>query len=371
MTENMKILHLVSANCCWEPAVRVIALAAALREHGLPSAVTTPEHSRLWEIAEAAGVEVVDYHLEASLNPLKWLDFSRLVKSYGPAVIHAHDGEAAKLLSRARMLGDTGGIATTRYELNRPPTSSDYANANAIICPSETAADSFRKIKQAEAKIRVVYGGFSLALADRAVEEREALRVRYRDAYCPHKEKPLFLVNIAPLEEESGQADLLESMTEVVAALPQVHLFIMGEGPLREELERQVKITALDRDVSFMEPDKAFTRLLSAANIFVSTSRNDISGFMVQAAMAVGRSVVLRKAGCYPEFIESGKNGTFMEGDDTEALKAALLEQLENRHQRDHLGRQARVTANRQFDISNLAGRTAEIYGEIVAQKMR
>lgn len=371
MTENTRILHLVSADSPWEPAVRVVALAAALREIGLPSAITTHGHSRLWEVAEAAGVEVVDYTLEASLNPLKWLEFSGIVKNYGPAVIHAHDADAAKLLARARLLSRFKGICITRYDYQRQVSAGDQAMANAVICPSEAAALPYRQVKQTENKVRVVYNGVNLALADRAVEERESLRARYRDVYCPHKEKPLFIVNIAPLETASGQADLLEAMTEIVAVLPQTHLFIMGEGTLREELERQAKITALEKDVTFLEPDKAFIRLLAAANIFVSTDQHDVSGFMVQTAMSTGRSVVLRTGGCYPEFVEDGKNGTFIAEGGATAVKTALLDQLENRSRREHLGRQAKATAAKQFDIANQAGRTAEIYGEIMAQSAR
>lgn len=370
MFDNLKILHLVSADGDWESAVRVVSLAAALREYGLASAVTAPDHSRLWEVAEAAGVEVVDCAIESSLNPLRWMDFAKTIKSAEAGILHAHDGDSARLLSRARMFSGNAIIATSRYDLVTQPSSAEYGSSiDAVISPSEAMAGVFRKYKEAETKVRVVYDGVPIAVAARALDERDVLRTRYRDAYCPHKEKPLFIVNIAPLEPDSHQDDLLEAMTEIIATLPQAHLFIMGEGSLREELHRQMKITALEKDVDFLEPDKAFLRLLAAADLFVSANDKDVSGFMVQAAMAAAKASVLRKAGCYPEMIEEGKSGVFFTEPGAAAIKTALLDILENRTQREHQGRQAKARAEKMFDMNNQAGRTAEIYGEMAALK--
>ena len=372
MFNGLKILHLVSAESDWEPAVRVVALAAALREFGLNSAITAPDHSRLWEVAEAAGVEVVDYSLESSLNPLRWRDLSKTLKSAEAGIIHAHDADAAKLLARARMFSGATATATSRYDLRSQPTAAEYAaGVDAVICPSEALAEVFRKNKEAAGKVRVVFDGAPLALANHALEERDGIRLRYRDAYCPHKEKPLFIVNVAPLESGSGQADILEAMTEIVAALPQTHLFVMGEGSLREELERQVKITALEKDVSFLEPDKAFVRLLAAADLYVSCNDNDVSGFMVQTAMAAAKPIVAKKTGCGEELIEDGKCGLLLADGGAASIKAALLDLLENRTRREHFGRMAKARADKLFDIANQAGRIAEIYGEIASGKAR
>ncbi|MCC8190312.1 MAG: glycosyltransferase family 4 protein [Planctomycetes bacterium] len=370
MSGNTKILHLISADCDWEPAVRMIGLAAALREYGLASAVTAPNHSRVWEVAEAAGVDVLEYAVESSVNPFRWKELARAIAASGAGIVHTHDTESAALLGRARLFLDPVGVVTSRYDLKKPPAGFEYGSGvDAIICSSAAVAEAFARYKEASTKLHTLFDGVSIALADRALEERAILRTAYRDAFCPHKEKPLFLVAISPLEDGSGHGEILEAMTEIVAILPQTHLFIMGEGPQREELERQVKITALEKDVAFLEPDKAFLRLLAAADLYVAFNRNDVSGFMVQAAMAAANPAVLRNSGCYPELIEDGKCGRLIGGETAVAVKEALLDLLENRHRREQMSRLAKARADKAFNIADLAGRTAEIYGEIMAQK--
>lgn len=370
MPDNNRVLHLVAADCEWEPALRIASLAAGLREYGLSSVVTAPEQSRLWEFAEAAGVEVLPLALESTLNPLRWLKLSQQLKQSEAGIVHVHGASAAALLSRSRLFAAGTPTITTRYNLRSAPSAAEYGSGvKAVVCPSQAVADAFAKQAEAATKLHVVYGGINIAPIDRSLEERDQLRQQFRDAYCPHKEKPLFIANIAPLEESSSQADLLEALAEIVATLPQTHLFVMGQGLQAEELHRQMRIMALEKDVTFLEPDKAFHRLLAAADLMVSAGRNDVSGLMVQAAMSAEKAVVAYNAGCYPELLENGKNGIITAANDSQALKSAVLELLENRTRREHLGRLAKARAAKEFDIAKLAGRMAEIYGESMGEQ--
>lgn len=363
MSETVTILHLVSAGGDWETSVHVASLAAALREHGINSLITAPDHSRLWELAEAAGVEAVDLALESSINPLRWLETGKIVKELGAQIFHVHDAEAAKVLGRAGMFSTLGKVVVGRQNLYTPPNGNEYGSGIAsVICPSAALAGVYRSLKAPEERIHVIPDGVSLAAADRAGHERDGLRVSFRDAYCPAKEKPLFLVNIAPLESVSGQEGIVEAMENVAAVLPQSHLFIMGEGSALPELQRRIKIAALEKYVTLLEPDKAFHRLLAAADLYVSNSCNDVSGYMVQAAMAAGRAAVLTRAGCYEEIVEDGKTAVFARGADVEDLKSAMLELLQSRSRREHIGRMARSRAAREFDIAVQAGKVAEVY---------
>lgn len=365
MPPSRKVLHIVSANCEWEVAMRIVGLAAALREKGWPSVVTAPENARLAEYADAFGVEVAHYDLTGKFNPLQWTKLADAIKSLDIGVCHAHDPLAAAVLAKARWFAPVGGVATTRYILGKPTAAECDGGVGAVICLSEISARDFEKYRGAREKTHVAPAGVALPAARRAEEERDAVRQKCRDDFCPAKEKPLFIVNMAPLEESSRQSDLLEGMPDIVSALPQTHLVIMGEGTLKAELERQIRVTALENDVSIIEPDKAFARFLAAADVVVSATRDDAAGIMVQTAMACGRAVVLSSSGCHGELAEHGKTGVLVEGTGPEPYIAAILDLLHNRTRRDHLGRMARALALKRFDMAELAERIADIYKRI------
>ncbi len=367
MTASRKVVHLVSVYCPWEAMLRTATLAAALRDKGWASAITAPEHSRLAEVAEAAGVEVIPYALAGSINPMSWLELSKQLKSVSADLVHTHDPEAAKQLNRSRWLSSVKGVVTSRYELDSSIQSAEYAGVvSAVVCPSEKVKQAFAGLSGAVEKLKVVLDGANMAVVKLAVEDRLESRRQYRDAYCIDKEKPLVLVNMAPLEASSHQSRILEVFNDAVAALPQCHLFIMGEGSLKDELERQIRIMALENHVTLLEPDKAYVRLIAAADLFVSASDNDVSGFMVQCAMAAGRAVAAVNAGCYSELVDDGKNGVLVDPGQEGALRDAVLELLENRTRREHLGRIAQSYAAKHFDILAKAQEVADIYEQIV-----
>ncbi len=362
MTDPKKIIHIASHDHNWELFARVAQLAAALREHGLTSTILAPEHSHGWDLAEASGVEATPFLLEKSLNPLNWKALADLIRQSGAGIVHVHDPDAAVMLDRAGWFLKGVKIVTSRYNLDDSPGSGEYGRGvAAVVCPSQAAAELFNvRNTPSGGKIRVAYAGANIAAADRAVEDRDGIRGGFRDKYCPDKEKPLFIVNVAQMAANRGQLELLEVWPEVMAARNQCHLFLMGEGEWRGEIERQRKILALEKDVTILEPDRAYQRLLAAADLFVDLSRTDGAGFMAEAALAAGRGVLLLKSGCFPELVEDGKSGVLLEG--MGDLQEKLLGIINNRPLREQMGKAGRERARKYFDMNLVAGQIAEVY---------
>ncbi len=360
MPDRKKIIHIASHDHNWELFARIAALAAALREHGFASTILLPEQSHGWDLAEASGVEATPFLLERSLNPLRWKALADAVAQSDAGIVHLHDPVAAAMLARARWFMPKVKIVASRYYLDGQPGGGEFGReVAAVLCPSEAVAKLFRA-KNAGDKLRVAYAGVNLAAADRAVEERDGIRATFRDKYCPGKEKPLFILNIAPLDGQGGQEELLEVWQEVMAVRNQCHLFLMGEGEGQREIERLRKIMALEKDVTLLEPDRAYIRLIAAADLYVGLAKNDGAGFIAESALAAGRGVLLRDSGCFPELIEDGKSGILLR--DNANLQETLLECIKNRSEREQMGKAAKERARTLFDINTIAGKMAEVY---------
>lgn len=367
---GLRILHLVSAESDWEPFSFIVTMAAALREHGVVSTVTAAEHSRLWEVAEGAGVDTIDHEFQTSLNPFRWKTLGNLVKKIGAGVVHAHDPDAAAALSRARLFTGGAGTAVSRYAMRGVPASSEYGGGvGAVICQTQAMAEVFRKRGAPAEKIHVVPMGVNIAAVDRAVEEREVIRGYIKGTYCPAKEKPRFIVSIAPMDGTGGQRGLIEAMPDLLAELPQAHLFLMGEGPEREELERLAKLNAVHHDISFLEPDRAFIRFLAGADLFVANADDDCACLMLAPAMAAGLAVLARDAGGNRELLDDGNCGYVFSADaDQTGFNDALIAMMKDRKGRERLGSLARTQALKTLSVREQAAKIAKIY-RLVAKK--
>lgn len=148
----------------------------------------------------------------------------------------------------------------------------------------------------------------------------------YRDEnYYPHEKKNI--VYVGRLVEIKGVAYLIEAMKKIDA-----NLFIIGKGPLEEELKKKVKDNLLEKKVSFIGP-KTHTELpkiLASADLFVAPSIIDSEGAQeglpvsIMEAMASGLPVVAGNSGGIKDIIEDGVNGYILNTKDINKLSECI-----------------------------------------------
>ena len=124
----------------------------------------------------------------------------------------------------------------------------------------------------------------------RAVADEERHRIRRELGVGPG---PL-LLTVKRLHEVAGYSDLLSTMPTIIAANPQTTLWIVGEGQLRTELERQVAELRLTRSVRFLGgiDNARLWKYYVAADLFVLPSRVEWWGSVSIEALACGTPVV-------------------------------------------------------------------------------
>lgn len=107
-------------------------------------------------------------------------------------------------------------------------------------------------------------------------------------------------------------------LVEVAGGLPDVHLLVAGDGPLRDEVARHASA-----HVHVLGVRADMPRLLAACDAFVLPSRWEGNPLVVMEAMAAERAVFASAVGCVPELVLPGTGGLLPVGDD-DALRAAL-----------------------------------------------
>lgn len=111
--------------------------------------------------------------------------------------------------------------------------------------------------------------------------------------------KMVTIVNVGSLTPVKDQATLLRAVTSI----PQAHLRIVGDGPLREELQQLAAELGIANRVEFLgEIDHGqLPSVYRAADIFVQASRHEAQGVAALEAAACGLPVVGTNVGILPE----------------------------------------------------------------------
>jgi glycosyltransferase involved in cell wall biosynthesis len=158
------------------------------------------------------------------------------------------------------------------------------------------------------------------------VDDAAAVRARYSIAPTA----PL-VVTVARLHPQKGLDVLVEALSAVRAAVPDVRALVVGEGPEESAVRSAVASRSLGSVVVLAgaRPDAASE--LAAADVVVVPSRWESGPLVVPEALALGRPVVATAVGFVPRFVVDGVSGRVVPPGDAGALARATIEVLVDR----------------------------------------
>jgi phosphatidylinositol alpha-mannosyltransferase len=167
------------------------------------------------------------------------------------------------------------------------------------------------------------------------------------------------------LEQRKGPQVLLEALPALFRAVPDAHVVIAGDGPLREKLEDGVS-ESLRKNVIFTghfdEADRL--ALLSASTVVTLPAIGGESfGITLAEAMAAGRPVVASSIPGYAAVARGGLDAFLVPPGDPDALASGIAEILRDPKRAHALGAAARARA-RTFDWPVIATQIEEAYRE-------
>ena len=237
-------------------------------------------------------------------------------------------------------------------KLYRPLQSWLIRRADVIIGTSPVYLEASPWLKDVQDKCRVVPIG--IRAVDASPEKAAALRQQYPDQ--------TLVLSIGRLVPYKGYTYLVDAMKW----LPEhFHLIIGGEGPLREDLEKQIAENGLEKRITLSGylPSEELPAWFAAADVFVLSSvmKSEAFGIVQIEAMSCGTPVVATSiAGSGVSWVnKDGFSGRNVPPCNPEALANAIQEVSENR---DSYGSNARRLFEERYTYGQMIDSVEEIY---------
>jgi glycosyltransferase involved in cell wall biosynthesis len=164
---------------------------------------------------------------------------------------------------------------------------------------------------------------------------------------------------------------LLRAFVGIHAVNHDIRLVLVGDGPLRKDLERLADSLGIRDRIDFVgccRNQPVLRRLLHGCTVFALPSSSESFSLATLEAMACGKPVVASRVGGIPELIEHGRNGILVEPGDPSALCAAISQLLANDELRRRLGNNARMTASERFTAGRMAARYEAEFVRLTAE---
>jgi glycosyltransferase involved in cell wall biosynthesis len=295
---------------------------------------------------------------------------SRVIRRLQPDIVHAHDPHGIAMASLALSLGSASGIAAVLVASRRVDF---HLKSNSFSRWKHRQVDCFIAASDAIRQMLISDG----VAAERTTTVHEGIdlrhvlaapRVNVHEAFWLPHQAPV-VGNVAALVPHKGQRHLIEAAHLVVREIPDARFVILGEGELRESLERQVRDHHLEKHVLLPGFRTDVLGCIKGFDLFAMSSVTEGLGTSLLDAMACSRAVVATRAGGIPEIVEDGATGTLVPPRDPAAMAHEIIRLLRDEALRRRMGEagSARVTAR--FTVERMVEETAAVYARVAGRR--
>jgi L-malate glycosyltransferase len=357
-------LHIDSARTWRGGQNQVLLTVIGLREIGYRATLVAHPDGELRARA-AEGLDLIPLAPRTEVDLSAAWRLSRVVKRLKPDVVHAHDPHGVAMASLALSLGGSSPapalIASRRVDF--------HLKSNSFSRWKHRQVDCF--IAASEAIRRMLVGDG--VPADRAVTVHEGIDVDHVLAapavnvheafWLPHR-APV-VGNVAALVPHKGHRHLIEAAHLVVREVPDARFIILGEGELREQLERQVRESQLEKHVLLPGFRADVLGCVKGFDLFVMSSVTEGLGTSLLDAMACSKAIVATQAGGMPEVVDEGRTGFLVAPRDHHAMARAIIRLLNEEPLRRQMGEAGFARVRERFTVERMVVETAAVYERV------
>lgn len=182
----------------------------------------------------------------------------------------------------------------------------------------------------------------------------------------------LVIGNVASLTRPKDQATILRAAAALIPEFPGLRLALVGDGPLRIELEGLARKLGLDSHVVFFGNQYQVANHIAAFDLAVlsSVDNEGCSNFLLEA-MGLGKPVIATDVGGNCELVRPGENGWLIPPGDSQALVVALRAALNNdAGTRDSMGAMGQKMVATRFSLPRMVEAHQELYRDLAQRKM-
>jgi len=273
-----------------------------------------------------------DFYVNLTLIPAA--RFARV-----PVVIGSH-----------RQLGDLMTPAQFRAQ------AAAFRWCDAVVCNSQAGADRLAAAGVARQKLTVI-GNALPAAAFEPVSPA-----------LPRSGAPRVVMVARMNAHYKNHAGFLRIAAEVHKRMPAAEFLLVGDGPLRPEIERQSAALGLGDRVLFLGDRRDIPAVLASADVAVLTSDSEGLSNVILEAMAAGLPVVAYNVGGNAELVNEQRGALIAAGNESE-FAAGVLRLFFDANLRAQQGKIARQFAEQNFSLDRVCRQYEDLYVTLLSRR--
>jgi glycosyltransferase involved in cell wall biosynthesis len=372
---NTKILLVITGLAVGGAETQLVRVATRLKQRGWDVRVVTLIPPRAYvDVLEQAGIPVTTLGIRDKRPPLRpvWR-LARIIREWKPAIVHSHMVHA-NLLTRltsllapvpvlvcsAESIREGGRLRDWLYRLTDP-----LCDLTTHVC--EAGAQRYIRERMVPShKMRVVYNGVDVE------QFRPDGQVPQRIRQEADAGEQFVWLAVGRLDKPKDYPTLLRAFSRLCRVRDRTLLWIVGEGPLREELHHLMRDLNLQHRVRFWGVRSDIPSLMKASDAFVMSSSWEGLPLALIEAQACGLPAVVTDVGGNAEVVIHEETGFIVPPKNPDALAEAMLRLMALPvEMRQQMGTLARQRVEQQFSLESVVTQWENLYHELLQTKNR
>lgn len=364
MAKSLNILH-ISTPKSWRGGEQQLAyLFEELDKAGQNQILLTRKGSELAQKGKLQGWKVIEQAKNTAIDLVFAAKIGKVCRENKIDLIHTHDAHAHTftILSAVFFGNKTPLVVSRRVDFPIKPTRFSRFKYNhpiikRILCVSNAIKEITAKDIQNKSVLKTVHSGIDIERFKYEKKDCTQLRTEFGisadtplignvAAIAPHKDYYTFIETVKLLKKQGLKAKY----------------FIIGDGPMREEIVTKVKAEKLANDILFTGFRNNIPEILPELDVFLITSETEGLGTSVIDAFACKVPVVATRAGGIPELVKNGITGVLANVKDAKGLANGVMKVINGKFDLVAMAQNQIATAQ-EFSKATTATKTlAEYY---------
>ena len=343
-------------------------LAGALDSSRFRSVVCLFRPGWLGDACQQAGLSTHILHIKSAIDVGWARDFSRLLKTEGISVIHAHEftsntyGTLVGKLTGIPVVATIHGKNYYTEQFKRRAAYRFVSRAAKMVAVSEDLKKFIaEQVGIPSRRIKVIYNG---------VESPQ----RFDEPHIQSVKRALNLMkwdhligSVGSLYPVKGQIHLIRALPAILRVYPRTGLLLVGRGDLAEELKAEAVRIRVEEHVQFLGFRSDIPVLLNLMDVFVLPSLSEGLSMALLEAMAAECPVVATRVGGNVELVEEGVTGYLVPSENSDLLGHRVIDLLRNKEEARRFGRCGKERVREKFSLAGMVNAYQECYCDAIA----
>jgi glycosyltransferase involved in cell wall biosynthesis len=360
--QQLSVAHLIHGLEMGGLEQLVLQLSVESQKRGIRSVIVAlGEDGPMRALIERHGIELTLLEGIDGMSMPALMSIRRVLERSGEQVLHGHDLGPWLNAVAARALRPKTRVLATFHEQRRPEGRKRKAAqvaarfSDALVACGTQVRNEIRGWAPDSTNVPVIENGVALMRG----MSREAARA---ELHIP--DGAVAIAYVGSLREIKGPDKLVDAFLDRFRGDARVHLYLVGEGPLKAELRARAEGS---RNVHFTGVLLDAARYLPGFDVYAQTSLSEGRSLSMLEAMAAGLPTLAHALTPIREIHADGETALLVPLGDRAGLGAALQRLADDPALRARLGAAARERA-RPHSIDAMVDAYEKLYRDVVAR---